>query len=503
MKRALAVLVIILGTAIPAAAQIPIDGTWQLVTDAPGFPARDCAGALVFHDRMWLLGGWNPAIYSPATTSEVWSSADGLDWQLETVAPWEGRHCAGYAVHQDKMWIVGGDNNRYHYQNDVWSSPDGVDWTEVASDVPWRDRVTQYVLAFAGRLWVLGGQQITYFDPNGGKAVYDDVWSSEDGATWTLVTKHAPWSPRGQIQGAVVFAGKMWVVGGGTYNDPRKYYSDVWSSADGVSWERATSHAPWTPREYHSITVFDGRMWVLAGYNESNLGDVWSSADGTHWRELQGTPWAPRHAAHVFPFADALWMVGGSIIDSTPVADVWKLDAVPGLACDAVPRSGCAVAASPGGSRLDLRDRSPDAGDKVTWRWQGAAGTDFGLPTLDVGYTLCLYAGAASPRLLGGALAAGICAGKSCWDYTAKGYKYRDPQLFAAGTKTLDIAQGSARATIELKGKSGLIDMPPLDTLPVPLTVQFQGTHGPCWEAQFSGAGVLQQNATRFRGKSD
>jgi hypothetical protein len=138
---------------------------------------------------MWILGGWNHDD-DPTTNSQVWSSGDGVTWRLETVAPWEGRHCAGYAVHRDKMWIVGGDNNLYHYQNDVWSSDDGVTWTQVASDVPWRDRVTQYVLAFNDRLWVLGGQQITYFDLNGGKAVYNDVWSSEDGATWTRVLEH-------------------------------------------------------------------------------------------------------------------------------------------------------------------------------------------------------------------------------------------------------------------------------------------------------------------------
>ncbi len=493
-------LVVLIASAVTARAQIPIDGTWQLVTAGPVFPPRDCAGALVFHNRMWILGGWNHDD-DPTTNSQVWSSGDGVTWQLETVAPWEGRHCAGYAVHRDKMWIVGGDNNLYHYQNDVWSSDDGITWTQVASDVPWRDRVTQYVLAFNDRLWVLGGQQITYFDLNGGKAVYNDVWSSEDGATWTRVLEHAPWSPRGQILGAVVFDGKMWVIGGGTYNDPRKYYNDVWSSSDGVSWERAPGHAPWEPREYHNVTVFDGRMWVLAGYHEYNLKTVWSSPDGIHWRELVDTPWAPRHAAHVYPFAGALWMVGGSIIDSTPTADVWKLDPVPPLACDATPRAGCALA-KPRGSRLKLRDQTPDSGDMVAWNWRGDAGADFGLPPGDNSLALCLYSGAASPRTIGGALAAGLCVGKSCWDYTASGYKYADPQAFAAGTSTLVLSKGR-ESKIVLRGKGGLVGASPLGTLTLPVTVQMQGTTGGCWEAQYSSAGVRQQTASTFQAKSD
>ena len=43
-------------------------------------------------------------------------------------APWEGRHTAGYAEFDGRMWIVGGDVQQGHYQSDVWSSADGVDW---------------------------------------------------------------------------------------------------------------------------------------------------------------------------------------------------------------------------------------------------------------------------------------------------------------------------------------------------------------------------------------
>ena len=33
---------------------------WICVTEQAAFAGRDGAGALVFKDRMWLLGGWNP-----------------------------------------------------------------------------------------------------------------------------------------------------------------------------------------------------------------------------------------------------------------------------------------------------------------------------------------------------------------------------------------------------------------------------------------------------------
>jgi hypothetical protein len=239
----------------------------------------------------------------------------------------------------------------------------------------------------------------------------------------------------------------------------------------------------------------------IRGYHEYNLNTVWSSADGIHWRELVSTPWAPRHATHVFPFAGALWVVGGSVIDSIPNADVWKLDAVPPLACDTTPRVGCTLAKSPAGSTLKLRDQTPDSGDAVVWHWRGDAPTDFGLPPGDTSLALCLYTEAAS-HMIGGALAAGLCLGKSCWDYTASAFKYRDPQLFAAGTQTLTLGNAH-EAKIVLRGKSGLVGVPPLGTLAVPLTVQLQGTNGGCWEAHYSNAGVRQHTAAGFQAKSD
>ena len=128
------------------------------------------------------------------------------------------------------------------------------------------------------------------------------------------------------IGGAAVFRGRMWVLGGGTYDTPkvkeRSFYNDVWSSADGVAWTRHVEKAPWEARQYHEVAVFDGRLWVLEGYGrKGNRNDVWYSADGVNWYELPKTPWKARHAASVFVHDKALWMVAGNNMES----DVWKL----------------------------------------------------------------------------------------------------------------------------------------------------------------------------------
>ena len=303
---------------------------WCCVTENAAFAARDGAGALVFQDKMWLLGGWNPGdkVHFPLIcNSEVWSSADGSSWTLENPqAPWEGRHTAGYVVHNGRMWIVGGDCNQGHYQNDVWSSTDGIHW-ELANDrVPWAPRVLHYTLAFDDRIWVMGGQTIPNF-ADADEVFHNDVWSSDDGVNWTQVTEHAPWVPRGMIGGAAVHDNRMWILGGGTYDTPttpmRNFYNDVWSSDDGINWEQHTAHAPWTPRQYHEVAAFDDHLWVLEGYatESGNRRDVWYSPDGVNWTELPDTPWAPRHAGSVFVYDGSLWMVAGNNMEP----DAWRL----------------------------------------------------------------------------------------------------------------------------------------------------------------------------------
>ena len=318
---------------------------WVNVTHEAAYAPRDGAGALVFNGKMWLLGGWNPSdkVHFPRIcNNEVWSSTDGGTWSLvkpntfldknfDPTSDWEGRHTAGYVVYKSKMWIIGGDANQGHIHNDVWNSADGKTWSYVnqSRDVPWGPRVLHYTLVFKNKIWVIGGQTMPGFAPPRKEVFFRDAWTTTDGVDWKKVIPKEPyWSPRGMIGGNVVFKDRIWILGGGTYDTPttptRNFYNDVWSSADGVNWEQHTKAAPWNPRQYHDVAVFDGKMWVMEGYYNKgggNMKDVWYSADGVHWREVPNTPWNPRHASSLFVYDNALWIVAGNNMQR----DVWKL----------------------------------------------------------------------------------------------------------------------------------------------------------------------------------
>ena len=84
----------------------------------------------------------------------------------------------------------------------------------------------------------------------------------------------------------------------------------------------------WNPRQYHSVAVFDGLIWVMEEWHQDsgNRNDVWYSAYGVNWYEVPDTPWAKRHASTVFVYKNALWMAAGNSMDRAE----WKLPAAAG-----------------------------------------------------------------------------------------------------------------------------------------------------------------------------
>lgn len=66
----------------------------------------------------------------------------------------------------------------------------------------------------------------------------------------------------------------MWISGGIDNND--NYLNDVWYSTDGVNWTEATPGTKFTTRNYHSMVVFNNKMYVHGGIDGGTIrNDAW------------------------------------------------------------------------------------------------------------------------------------------------------------------------------------------------------------------------------------
>lgn len=318
---------------VKSAASTGRSSSWKLVTAEASFHPRDGAGVVSFNGYLWLTNGYNPQdIPNP-----IYRSRDGKSWEIAVkAAPWVRRHLGGFLVFKDRMYMIGGD-----FHTDVWSSADGLDWQR-EPDVPWGKRYNPYVGVFDDKIWMMGGQ--TFDGPDGEwceKAyclshAWNDVWSSEDGKSWKLVTEKAAWEPRALISGFVVHDGAMWILGGGIREivpfhphgavaETRIDYADVWRSTNGVDWENVTFKADWDARSHHSIIGYNGYIILNDGSvgKQANLrGSTWASPDGLNWKKIGDHGQMPRrHASSLVEHNGDLFLIAGLLHN-----DVRKLE---------------------------------------------------------------------------------------------------------------------------------------------------------------------------------
>jgi len=280
--------------------------SWTKATAAAGWSARYGHTAVVYDNKMWVMGGH----YGAVSKNDVWYSTDGVTWtQATAAAGWSARTWHESIVFDNKMWVMGGYYGGVP-KNDVWYSTDGVTWTQATAAAGWAARFDLKSVVFDNRMWVMGGGIVGN--------VKNDVWYSTDGVTWTQATAAAGWLARiGHT--AVVYDNRMWVMGG--WDNISSYYNDVWYSTDGVSWIQATASA-WPRRTFHTSLVFDNKIWVMGGYYAGLKNDVWYSTDGGTWTQATAAAgWLARQRHASVVYDNKMWVIGGA--EPFPITDVW------------------------------------------------------------------------------------------------------------------------------------------------------------------------------------
>lgn len=306
--------------------------------------------------KFWMVAGWNPTadiFVGNECTDEVWSTVDGISWTKDLAdgnGAFSPRHFGASLVTNSKIVIIGGDHYEGSaYHRDIISSSNGTTWTQEMVTTPWAARMLHVAGQLGSYVYVFGGQNGLLGEASGSVVYHNDVWRAptNDLDNWTQIVADGAASAtrpsgRGIIDGmpaweptSGAYSGggeRAWLVSGGRYEnalDPaRTYFQEVWSTVDFVTWVEHTA-PPFDARTYHSVRVFDGKLWVLGGYTAaSNQKDCWYTEDGENWTQLDNRyiELVESHADGYAVGPDFMLAAGGNR-SFTPDMSVWRLDA--------------------------------------------------------------------------------------------------------------------------------------------------------------------------------
>ncbi len=95
---------------------------WELVESSPDFGERHWPAAASYRERLWLLGGWGGGFFEMNAQNDAWISVDGSSWQ-ETISrnTFPTRERFEAVIFLDRLYVLGGARDRtIDMRTDVW-----------------------------------------------------------------------------------------------------------------------------------------------------------------------------------------------------------------------------------------------------------------------------------------------------------------------------------------------------------------------------------------------
>jgi len=286
------------------------DGTAWTLAPTPVWYGRSFFTATVFQDRIYVIGG-----EAALLQADVSYTSDGVLWSTNAGgAPFGHRQGHACVVFNNQLWLIGGfenDSTVTAPKNDVWVTSDGATWTLVTANAAWTPRVNHTVVAGNNGMYLYGG------DVSG--VMSDEVWFSVDGLTWTNLTLAATGAGR-QLHSSLFFSNRVWIIGG---VDGATAFNTVFSSTDGQTWVETAAAAFAAGRYAMGSTVYNNKMWLVSGISAAADSNVYSSSDGITWTLVTASPgFGVRKGAAAVTFKtpssvnqyryDTMWVLGGN-----------------------------------------------------------------------------------------------------------------------------------------------------------------------------------------------
>jgi hypothetical protein len=214
----------------------------------------------------------------------VWTSADGITWEL---SPNQGD---GFTDGQMVSVIaggpgfvaVGGVERDGGFDAAIWTSPDGLTWSRVPHD--------ESMLGDAGMQDVtVGGPGLVAVGVVESSAA---VWTSVDGTKWTRVPHDlAVFGDDGDLSMSAVTAGGPGLVAVGMDGSGGTADAAIWTSVDGIVWERVPHDEDLFGGSGNqgagSVAVVGTRVVAVGVERSSDIHPaVWTSEDGIAWQRV-------------------------------------------------------------------------------------------------------------------------------------------------------------------------------------------------------------------------
>ena len=344
--------------------------SWELINKKADWYGRWDHSAVSFQQKIWIFGGYNPGqVKGDSYLEDVWSSADGISWDLVTdKAPWLGRRGHSSIVFNDgsgqAIYLIGGysvndESGIRQYNNDVWKSSDGISWVEIKTNshpnsdsrVDWAPRFNHRceVLDLEGKtyIYLLAGAVIEQDKPGYlGMKYFSDVWRTGDGVNWEKLNNN-DFGHRSEHATTVDNNNGIIYMQGGTYgihdgenthlDKPVYQWQELWSSTDGIHWE-ADNDEQGFPQAYlyrtqHQLVHFKGDLWGFPGKSSSSIHfsknpdtyAIWKVDKEGNWIvDSEGPPFMPMYGYTLTIHNNKIFILGGNRTDFGPGSQVWS-----------------------------------------------------------------------------------------------------------------------------------------------------------------------------------
>jgi hypothetical protein len=254
--------------------------TWDLeigwIKEVEGLPFGKRGGPIVeFNNKLWMLGGYGYGNYY----NDIYSTIDGINWIYETTAPWCGRSGHAVTIHNDKIYISGGEIAYHQSINDVWHTEDMINWVQDTDEAQFAVRKNHQMISFQNELWIISGYATLSTTIR-----YSEIWKSADGVNWTLESDNILFGSRDRTT-LIEKDNSFYIIGG----SDAYYRSDLWKSTNVITWykEKDTINPEFIVRNNHSLIQINNKYYIGCGVNDSRyFNDLWVSEDLYNWEKI-------------------------------------------------------------------------------------------------------------------------------------------------------------------------------------------------------------------------